>query len=374
MSVCWSPYIEPTCDMVSGMMFVLCKNVYSQRTCHFPGIPLRSCDMWKYNIVLTLFLWFLCWIHEFLQVGTVCGLFGSNLLNSVHQLRFRMIYEKKHFFVFFMFKFMKIAILGYLLGGPPGNPRGTPGEPPGNPRGTPGEPPGSSRSLRITQNYENEHKLPQMCKMISKNSKCAKNKKKLQMHSEVTKCTRRLHNYLKQAKTHKPINMYRNCNKMAQGLFLVTPQGTPSFSTYIVKDFLHLFLLAMAVDTNNSITPKLLFRTQVLSNFHKKCDSYVMLKDVNCVRAFGTFWPRGCDMEHMAHVSRNVFDINGFVGETKPFVVTHLAPPPQNIHMYIYIYMYSCMYIWVHICIYIYIERERETETFIPWSRHDPNY
>ena len=27
------------------------------------------------------------------------------------------------------------------------------------------------------------------------------------MHSEVTKCTRRLHNYLKQAKTHKP-NQY----------------------------------------------------------------------------------------------------------------------------------------------------------------------
>ena len=204
-----------------------------------------------------------------------------------------------------------------------------------------------------------------MCKKIRKSYKCIQKLQNVQEDCTTT--------WNKQKHTN-PINMYRNCNKMAQGLFLVTPQGTPSFSTYIVKDFLHLFLLAMAVDTDNSITPKLLFRTKALSNFHKKCDSHVMLKDVNCVRAFGTIWPRGCDMEHMAHVSRNVFDINGFVGETKPFVVTHLAPPPQNIHMYIYIYICIVVCTSGYIYVYIYIYRERETETFIPWSRHDPNY
>ena len=139
-----------------------------------------------------------------------------------------MIYEKKTFVCSFLSKSVKIAILRCLLGGPPGNPRGTPEEPPRNPRGTPegpprnprgtpGEPLRRSRKPQITQNYENDHKLHQMYKMVSKSQ---------QMHSEVQKCTRRLHNYSQQAKTHKPNQYVQKLEQNGPRAILATPQAS----------------------------------------------------------------------------------------------------------------------------------------------------
>ena len=141
---------------------------------------------------------------------------------------------------------MKIVIFGCLLRGPPGNPRGVPAAHK------------SHKTMKTNTNY----------------LKCTKwYRKTLNIQNDVEKATNALRSYKMYKKTAQLLETSENTQTQSICTEIVTklPKGyfchSPSFSTYIVKEFLHLFLLAMAVDTNNSITPRSLFRTHGLSNF-----------------------------------------------------------------------------------------------------------
>ena len=80
----------------------------------------------------------------------------------------------------------------------------------------------------------------------------------------------------------------------------------------------------------------------MVGQFFEICDSYVMLKNVNLVRDLWNDLAKR--LRYGTQLSRNLFDMNGFVGETNSFVVTHMAAPLQIIHMYIY----RCIYIYIN--------------------------